>query len=219
MHGNGITHARSYPVLFSASGAVSSNRFCAFEYYLGMPISKELKTAILGLTREEKDKLLLRLINKHKDLQEQLIFQLLEDGQTLPERRDDLRNKMDRFYKLDPDSSGWLMTDMRRLHAEIAYHVKITKDKYGEVELVLYLLNECFEKQLSYVQKYTSKTDSLAEYIAKRTEAILKKLTKLHPDIQFEFLEDVNHLLERVYAYAPAPYAKQLGLPKRMDIR
>ncbi len=183
-----------------------------------MAISKELKAAVLSLTREEKDKLLVRLLNKHKDLQEQLQFQLIEGGETLQERRDAIQNTIDRLYKLEPDSSGWLMMDMRKIHSLITYHVKITKDKYGEIELVLYLLNQCFEKQLPYVQKYTSKTDGIAEYIAKRTEAVLKKIPKLHEDIQFEFMEHANALLERVHTYAPATYARQLGLPKRIEV-
>ncbi|MFT4033032.1 MAG: hypothetical protein QM669_11480 [Siphonobacter sp.] len=179
-----------------------------------MALTKNLKAAILAMPREEKDKLLLRLIGKHNDLQEQLEFKLIEGGETLNERRQAIIAQIDRLYKLSPESSGWLMMDMRSIHSGITHHVKITKDTYGEVELVLYLLNQCFEQQLPFIQNYSSKTDGLAEYIAKRTDAIYKKFGKLHPDIQFEFLEDINRLLERVYDYAPSHYARTLGLPK-----
>jgi hypothetical protein len=181
-----------------------------------MPLSKELKAAVLALPREEKDKLLVRLLGKHADLQEQLTFQLLEEGSTLDERRRALRTRVDRLYRIEPESSGFLMMDMRSIHAEITHHVKITKDKYGEVELVLYLLQGVFEHQLPYIEKYSSRTDTLAQYVAKRTEALLKKLAALHPDLQFEFLESANLLLDRVYRFAPSYYARQLDLPKRV---
>lgn len=181
-----------------------------------MALSKELKTAILTLPREEKDKLLLRLVGKHADLQEQLQFQLIEGGSTLDERRRALLTRIDRLYKIEPESSGFLMMDMRSIHAEITFHVKITKDKYGEVELVLYLLHGVFEHQMRYIERYTSKTDTLAQYVAKRTEAVIKKFKTLHPDLQFEFLESLNLLLDRVYRTAPAYYAEQMGLPMRV---
>ena len=181
-----------------------------------MALSKELKAAILTLPREEKDKLLLRLIGKHSDLQEQLEFQLIEGGSTLDERRRALLTRIDRLYRIEPESSGYLMMDLRTIHGEITHHVKITKDKYGEVELVLYLLQGVFEHQLRYIERYTSKTDTLAQYVAKRTESLLKKYAALHPDLQFEFIESLNLLLDRVHRYAPAHYARQLGLAKRV---
>ena len=181
-----------------------------------MALSKPLKAAILAMPRDEKDKILLRLVGKHEDLQAQLEFQLLENSATLDERREAIHRSIDRLYAQEHYSSGYLMMDMRDRHADLTKHVKTTKDAYGEVELLLYLLNGVFEHQLKWIERYSSKSDTLAQYVAKRTEALLKKLAKLHPDIQFEFLESANLLLERVWQYAPAYYAREMNLSKRV---
>lgn len=184
-----------------------------------MALDKSLKEAVLRLSREEKDKMLLRLIGKHKDLQEQLYFQLIEDGDTLPERREHLHAEIDRVCSVEYGSVVWLLGAMRKMHAGIAYHVKITKDKYGEVELVLYLLNQCFERQPKYANTLSSRAEPLADYLVRRAEAILKKWEKLHPDIRFEFLDDVNRLLEHCHSWLANYFATERKLPKRLEVR
>jgi hypothetical protein len=110
------------------------------------------------------------------------------------------------------------MMDMRYINGDITRHVKVTKDKYGEIELSLKLIKDCFEKQLKWIEKYSSKTDKLSNYVVKRTDFILKKLVKLHPDIQFDFYADMNYVLECMHQYAPAYYAIQMKLPKNYEI-
>ena len=180
-------------------------------------ISKELEKAIVGLPIKEKDKMLLRLINKSELLVEQLQYQLLENESFLNDRRDDIKKSIARVSKMYHDTPGWMMMDMRDLNSRITNHVKITKDKYGEIELTLYLLNSFFDNQSKLLEKYNSKSDTVALYIAKRTEFVLKKLPKLHEDYYIEFEREVNKLLERVNTLAPAYYARQMGLPKSWE--
>lgn len=181
-------------------------------------IEKELQQAILGMPQKDKDKLLLRLIGKDDILIQQLTFTLVEESLTVESRRDDIRIAIDKLFDTTNYSSGYLMMDMRYTNAEITRHVKVTKDKYGEIELTLKLLKECFEKQLKWIEKLSSKSDSLANYVAKRTDFLLKKLVKLHPDIQFDFYSDMNTLLEYIHKYATAYYAKELMIPKTFEI-
>ena len=178
-----------------------------------MALSKALRAEILALPREQKDKLLLRLIGRNDLLEQQLTFELREHGASAPERREAIRQGIDRLYRSHHESAGYLMMAMRPHHAEIVRHVKITKDKYGEVELVLYLLNQCFEQQFRFVEWHSRKTDSLAEYLAKRTESVWKKYRVLHPDLQFEFQAPLDALLARVHRHASGMYARKLGLP------
>ncbi|MCU0326245.1 MAG: hypothetical protein MUF45_13470 [Spirosomaceae bacterium] len=177
-------------------------------------IPKELETAILTLPIKERDKMLLKLIGKNELLINQLYFQLLEDESDLKDKRDTIKNSIDRVAKLTHDSPGWMMMDMRDLNAKITNHYKVTKDKYGEIELTLHLLNTFFDKQIHLMATYNRQSDTLASYVAKRTEAILKKLPKLNEDYYIEFEDEVNKLLENVHTYCPAPYARQMGIPK-----
>jgi hypothetical protein len=180
-------------------------------------IPKELEGAILALPSKEKDKLLLKLIAKNETLIEQLYFQLLEDESDLKLKREEIKTVIDRVSRLKNDTPGWMMMDMRDLNGKITHYVKITKDKYGEVELTLFMLNTFFERQLPLLEKYTRQSDSLAQYVAKRTEGILEKVKKLNEDYYIEFESGINLLLERVHAYCPAPYARQMGIPKEWN--
>ena len=177
-------------------------------------VPKELEKAILSLPVKDKDKMLLKLVAKSELLIQQLSFQLLEDESDLKEKREEIKSTILRVSKMYHDTPGWMMMDMRDLNGRITNHVKVTKDKYGEVELTLYLLNTFFDNQQTHLQVYTGKSDTISLYIAKRTEFVLSKLTKLHEDYYVEFEQEMNKLLERVYAYCTAYYARQLNLPK-----
>ena len=176
-------------------------------------LDSDLKKAIVQMPDGEKDKLLLRLVAKDAILTEKLQFELVERGQTLDERRALIRDFIDRTAKLHPDSAGWLMMDMRTVSGYIARHVKVTKDKYGDIELSLYMLNTLYEPNKHLLSTYNSRTDKCAEYVAKRTDQTLKKVHKLDPDYYIEFVDAINTLLGWVHRTAPAHYARQLTLP------
>lgn len=181
-------------------------------------LDPDLKKAIVRMPGTEKDKLLLRLITKDAVLTERLQFELVEQGKTVDERRTMIRDFIDRSANLHADSAGWLMMDMRTASGYISRHLKVTKDKYGEVELMLYMLNTFYERNAHLLHKYNSRTDKAAEYVAKRTEQILKKVAKLDPDYHIEFADEINKLLSWVHYAAPAHYARQLSLPKEWDL-
>lgn len=181
-------------------------------------LEKDLQQAILSMPQKDKDKLLLRLITKDDILTQQLQYMLVEGSASVDYRRDEVKTTIDKLYRTEAYSSGYLMMDMRYVNAEITRHVKVTKDKYGEIELTIKLLKDCFEKQLKWIQKYSAKSDTLANYVAKRMDFVLKKLVKLHPDVQFDFHADVNTLLEYIYSYAPSYYANLMGLPRTFEI-
>lgn len=181
-------------------------------------LDPDLKKAIVRMPSTEKDKLLLRLVTKDPVLVEKLQFELVEHGQTIDERRDLIRQFIDRTAKLNADSAGWLMMDMRTVSGYITRHVKVTKDKYGDVELSLYMLNIFYDHNAHLLAKYNSRTDKAAEYVAKRADQTLKKLSKLDPDYYVEFTDEVNKLLSWLHYAAPAHYARQLGLPKEWRV-
>lgn len=177
-------------------------------------LNADLKRAITHLPEGEKDKLLLKLVGKDTLLVERLEFELLEHGETVDERRMVICEFIDRTVRLKQDSAGWIMMDMRTISGYITRHLKVTKDKYGEVELGIYMLNSFFEHHPDKLKVYNGRTDKCAQYIAKRTEQLLNKLFKLDEDYHIEFRDDMNTLLNRLYENCPAHYARQLGIPK-----
>lgn len=178
-----------------------------------MAISDPLKKAIILMPAKDKDKLLLRLIGKEPNLIDRLNFELLEGSDTLLERREVIKNRIVNIAGMSQYSPGWLMMDMRSLSGDISQHVKITKDKYGEIELSMLMVNTFFENHAELLNKYSSRSDKCAMYIAKKTQSTLKLLTKLDEDYYVDFESDVNKLLGYVHSMCSKPYAQELNLP------
>lgn len=176
-------------------------------------IEKNLKKEILQLPANEKDKLLLRLIAKDQDLVERLHFVLIEHEATTEERRLEIKEKI-AFTAAGhyPRPDGWLLKTMRGLSLAITHHVKITKDKYGDIELNLYLLTTFFDVQPSSFAVLTRDNDQICAYVAKKADSILKKLTKVESDYYIEFEEDVNRILTFIHTYGPRLYARDINL-------
>jgi hypothetical protein len=179
-------------------------------------LSNDLKRALVALPNAEKDKLLLRLVAKDQVLCEQLTYSLVEES-TVEERREQVRKLIEDCVKSWHYSPGEFMMDLRSVNARITYHVKITKDAYGEVDLTLLMLNRAFEEQFAFLEVYNGRSDTLSSYVAKRTQFVLQKLQKLDPDYYVEFEQQVNLLLQRVHGHAPAVYARELHLPKKWE--
>ena len=179
-----------------------------------MALPDPLKKAIVQMSPSDKDKLLLRLVAKDSLLVDRLHFELIEDSSTLPERREVIRERIIKVAHMSQYSPGWIMMDMRSLSGDITHHVKITKDKYGEIELNVIMLNTFFENHAEQLRSYTSRSDKCALYMAKKTETVLKILAKLDEDYYVDFVEDVNRLLGYVHTMCSHAYARQMNLPK-----
>lgn len=165
-------------------------------------LPNELKKAISEMPDREKDKLLFRLVAKDAALVEQLNFRLLENGETTEERRDDLKDYMERFFRnIAPHyySPGYLLLEMRYLSGRINDHVKTTKDKYGEIELNIFLLTRTLEL-FGHKTKNASlrRASTFNTYTVKRTLKILKLIEKMHEDYALDFQENMNKLMELI---------------------
>lgn len=163
-------------------------------------LTRELKKAISALPDKEKDKLLFRLIPKDELLVAQLEFRLLEEGNTTEFRRDALRNGIDRSLQRAANnyySPGYLLLDIRAISGKINRHVKISKDKYGEIELNLFMLSRTLELlggQLRFASPWHSRT--LNEYMAKRVLKLLQLLEKIPEDYHADFRPAFRELAE-----------------------
>lgn len=158
-------------------------------------IAKELKEAICQMPEKEKDKILLRLIAKDQMLIARLEHELFGDEAETKALAEEIKEDIDRVMNYDHDTPGWLMMAMRSINGDITRHVKITKDKTGEIELTLYLLSTTFKKQEDFLEEYSYRADKFAVYVCRRTDFILKKIIKLHSDLQFDYKNEVDFIL------------------------
>ncbi len=182
-----------------------------------MALPDQLKKAIVQMPSKEKDKLLLRLITKDKTLSDKLHFELIEDSATIPERRDEISGRIVRTSKFNQNTPGWVLMDMRNLSGDISYHVKVTKDKIGGIELNLFLLNTFLESYRDILKTYSSRADTCALYIAKKAQTILNGLDKLDEDYRVDYIKDTNNMLALVYSLCSKMYARQMELPHILE--
>jgi len=182
-------------------------------------LSDELKEAISLLSNKEKDKLLFRLIAKDTALVERLTFELLEEGESKEDRREDIYKMIDKgFDKYRYYSPGYLLLVLRSISGDINRHVKTTKDKYGEIQLNLLMLNKSlglFGDKIRNVPSHKSRTFN--SYVVKRAIKLVKLLGKLHEDYLLDFQEDIQKLGHYIDAQRHMQYlAEELGLDIEM---
>ena len=163
----------------------------------------ELKSAILDLPIKEKDKLLLRLINKDETLVEHLHFQLLEDENDLIDRTKKVYEKIDVQFVKSRDlinqvnitrSHRQLLLCLKSMSGIVNYHVQITKDKTSEFELRKYILQESFARFPFLFTQYTTgdNAEKLYKYQTGRLKMLRTLLSKFHEDLQSDYYDDVK---------------------------
>ena len=165
-------------------------------------ISPELKNAILELPMKEKDKLLMRLIPKGRNLIEQLEFKLLEGGETTEERRAEVDDEMTTLlnhYSHQEYISRHSVSILRELSGKINHHISITKDKYGEAELNLKLINTSFgftKLQSGMLSRMVD--EKYYDYVLRRLIKVLKIIGGLHSDYHLDFSDRITEFYEIV---------------------
>lgn len=181
-------------------------------------LSSELKKEILLLSVKEKDKLLLRLVAKDSLLIDQLEFQLIEEGLTIESRRQELQDELDKIYQQQLNYKQYLLPVIKEKSAKIAMHLKVTKDKYGEVDLLLNLLVDPFDMKPHLFSELTYNNEKLCIYLVKRTIYLLKKYKAIDEELKLDFLGRVNSLLKHLNTTAAQYYAFEYGLPKEIEL-
>lgn len=166
-----------------------------------MTFPKEFKEAIQNLNSADKDKLIFRLLKYDLDLANQLHFELVST-ETVEERRIKMQLEVtkksmqlsERFY-----SFGYLLMDVRYLSGNINEHVRITKDKFGDAHLNLFMLNEVL--RVNAIRLENAKPNDVYKiniYIVARTFKILLLIKAMHEDFLMEFTDDLHKLGQRI---------------------
>jgi hypothetical protein len=157
----------------------------------------EFKRALQELSEKEKDKLILRLLRRDMDLAEKLYFELVDTDTVEDKRRNmvtlisnDINRIAENYHSLD-----FIAVEMRRISGKISHHVKITKDKFGEISLNIHMLNEIIEQNtFSLSHSKPQKSTKFYNYVIVRTFKILLLIQALHEDFLLDFKEDLNRL-------------------------
>ncbi|TDG37936.1 hypothetical protein EZJ43_02270 [Pedobacter changchengzhani] len=184
-----------------------------------------LKKAVIDLPPAEKDKLLLKLISKDPILVFQLEYKLLEDERDLDNRVDNVKIEIDKkiswidkYLSQERNySPGYFMMDVREMSGLVNEHVLITKHKISEVELRVYILEGIINCSANILfLKRTRHSEKLLAYFAGRVKNVLEKYVKLHEDLQFDFRDRINMVLDYANKTAIKEYLEALQLPNEV---
>jgi hypothetical protein len=163
--------------------------------------SKELKKAIQELPSAEKDKLIFRLLKRDLDLANRLHFELV-DTDTVEDKRlafEELMFKKinhitERFYSI-----GYLLQDTRYISGDISEHVRVTKDKFGEISLNLKMLNQILKLNNVRIQNQSyAKAYTMCIYIIARAYKIMLLIQSIDEDYFLDFKDDLSLLGELI---------------------
>ncbi len=162
-----------------------------------MKFDSAFKKAISFLSSEEKDKLILRLLKKDLPLANRLYFELVS-GESVDEKRTEMEFRVKKMIEdatATYSSPGYLLLDLRTISAGITEHLKMTKDKQGEVSLNLLMLNEALAKNNKVLLASTpQKTSTLNTYIVARSFKLLMLIKAMDEDYLIEFKESLREL-------------------------
>lgn len=162
-----------------------------------MEYSKEFKAALSQLSNIEKDRLIFRLLKKDKILSKKLYFELI-DEETADQKRDQMeeivKEKVEYAAKYISNQKYFVVL-IRKISAEITEHVKVTTDKFGDVSLNLFLINQILEYNDKLSRQRFNDIYKLYLYIINKIVKALALTKKLDEDYWME----IDQLLSTVY--------------------
>lgn len=166
-----------------------------------MEYSKEFKAALSQFSHSEKDKLIFRLLKKDKLLSKKLYFELIDEETT-----DDKRNTMEAYIKeriLEISkyigNPKYFLVLVRKLSAEITEHVKVTTDKFGDVYLNLFLINEILGHNDKLQKQRFDAVYKLYIYLINKIFKALIQIKKLDEDYWLDFDEILSDTDSKIH--------------------
>ena len=165
-----------------------------------MEYSKEFKTALSQLSSVEKDRLIFRLLKKDKILSKKLYFELI-DQETTDQKRDqmeDLVKEKVEYASKYMSNQKYFVVLIRKISAEITEHVKVTSDKFGDVSLNLFLINQVLEFNPQLSRQIFNEIYKLYLYIVNKVVKALSLTKKLDEDYWMEIDEYLSELYTKI---------------------
>ena len=149
-----------------------------------MEYSKEFKQALSEFSSIEKDRLIFRLMKKDKLLSKKLYFELI-DPETTDQKRDQMEENVTEKLASAARYIGnpkYYLSTIRTISAEITEHVKVTTDKFGEVYLNLFLVDQILENNDSFAQQRFDNVYKLYIYLINKIVRALLLIKKIDED-------------------------------------
>ncbi len=151
---------------------------------------KELKEELTNSTPKELRDLCLRLARFKKENKELLTYLLFESSDEAL-YIESVKKEVDEQVELINKKSHYLIKkSFRKILRSIRKYARYSQKKETEVELLVYFCTK-LKKFTPSIQKNTG----LQSFYNKQIEAIRKKVTLLHEDLQFDYGRELDDLI------------------------
>ena len=148
---------------------------------------KELKKELSSRTPNELLDLCLRLSRFKKENKELLTYLLFESSDEVTYIESVKREIDDQFVQVNKKTYYLIKKSVRRILTNVKKYSRYSLKKETEVDLLIY-----FCQKLKNFTPSIHRNVRLQNLYIKQVEAIRKKVSALHEDLQFDYEEDLN---------------------------
>ncbi|PCH78230.1 MAG: hypothetical protein COB98_01010 [Flavobacteriaceae bacterium] len=150
---------------------------------------KEIKTALKEVPNSELIQLCLELSKFKKENKELLTYLLFESTSEASFIADIKTETIAQFACINTSSYFYIKKSVRKILRRIKTYIRYSKNKETEIELLLF-----FCQQMNSFKPSIKGSDALYNIYKRETINIRKKLLKLHEDLQFDYLQELERL-------------------------
>ena len=149
----------------------------------------EIKKELKHLSQSEIIELCLRLSKFKKENKELLTYLLFEESSE-SSYIDAVKAEVDdNFETINTTSYFFIKKSVRKILRLVKKYIKYSKNKETEVELMMYF---CFK--LNDLHPPMERDKALHNIFIRQMEAVKKSISKLHEDLQYDYLRELDKL-------------------------
>ncbi len=150
---------------------------------------KDIKVELKSKTQVELLDLCTKLANFKKENKEFLTYLLFESANEASYVMT-IKGTIDReFEEINTKTYYFIKKNIRKILKAVKKYNRYSKNKETEIELILY-----FCQRLKAYQPYYRRSTVLQNILFREKHSLLKKLDKLHPDLVFDYQEEISKL-------------------------
>lgn len=150
---------------------------------------KEIKTELKHQSQTELLELCLRLARfkkENKELLSYLLFEASDEENYIQQIKLDIDEQ---FENINKKSAYWIRKSIRKILTNIKKHIRYSKKKETEVELLLYF---CYK--LKHFTPSIKRSVRLTNVYNRQLELIKKIIATLHEDLQYDYQLELSSL-------------------------
>lgn len=150
---------------------------------------KEIRTQLDNSSHKELIELCIRL-SRFKKENKELLSYLLFESENEEEYISGIENEVDELYRtINTSSVYYTKKSVRKILRLVKKHIRYSKKPETEIELLLY-----FCKKFKELPRQQQSNKTMQNILSRELTSISTKLKSLHPDLQYDYKNELDAL-------------------------